>query len=311
MDNDNDKGGNNYSLQEVLNIASNMLGIKPQDLVTLTEDKDLSDFDSINSSLKTIAIERKNKLIDSEFKRGFKKSAKQTEKLFRETFVNEDLTNMQQDDIVMHLRAKLASSTSDKSTKITFNQAMQNDGVKELINSLKSKESNYDNLEKEFKNYKNLQYLKKNALNALESNGAKFSNNPTIRARQIATLENELMKINYKIGEDNKPIILDEDGESQKYNKNTADYWDFDNYILTLSPVDFTTEQETKPNKNIHVPSTKNNNNSVTFGYSKSQVSNFSQEDYDRANKQGLTQEADYILEQMVQNAENQQNLTK
>ncbi len=52
----------------------------------------------------------------------------------------------------------------------------------------------------------------------------------------------------------------------------------------------------------------KNNNNSVTFGYSKSQISNFSQEDYDRANKQGLTQEADYILEQMVQNAENQQN---
>lgn len=308
MDNDNDKGGNNYSLQEVLSIASNMLGIKPQDLVTLTEDNDLSNFDSINSSLKTIAIERKNKLIDSEFKRGFKKSAKQTEKLFRETFVNEDLTNMQQDEIVMHLRAKLASSTSDKSTKITFNQAMQNDEVKELINSLKSKESNYDNLEKEFKNYKNLQYLKKNALNALESNGANFSNNPTIRARQIATLESELMKINYKIGEDNKPIILDEDGENQKYNKDTADYWDFDNYILTLSPVDFTTEQETKPNKNIHVPSTKNNNNSVTFGYSKSQVSNFSQEDYDRANKQGLTQEADYILEQMVQNAENQQN---
>jgi len=307
MDNDNDKGGNNYSLQEVLSIASNMLGIKPQDLVTLTEDNDLSDFDSINSSLKTIAIERKNKLIDSEFKRGFKKSAKQTEKLFRETFVNEDLTNMQQDDIVMHLRAKLAS-TSDNSKKITFNQAMQNDGVKELINSLKSKESNYDNLEKEFKNYKNLQYLKKNALAALESKGANFSNNPTIRARQIATLENELMKINYKIGEDSKPIILDEDGENQKYNKNTADYWDFDNYILTLSPVDFTTEQETKPNKNIHVPSTKNNTNSVNFGYSKSQVSNFSQEDYDRANKQGLTQEADYILEQMVQNAENQQN---
>jgi hypothetical protein len=244
----------------------------------------------------------------TEFKRGFKKSAKQTEKLFRETFVNEDLTNMQQDDIVMHLRAKLAS-TSDKSTKITFNQAMQNDGVKELINSLKSKESNYDNLEKEFKNYKNLQYLKKNALAALESKGANFSNNPTIRARQIATLENELMKINYKIGEDSKPIILDEDGENQKYNKNTADYWDFDNYILTLSPVDFTTEQEAKPNKNIHVPSTKNNNNSVTFGYSKSQISNFSQEDYDRANKQGLTQEADYILEQMVQNAENQQNV--
>lgn len=307
MDNDNDKGGNNYSLQEVLSIASNMLGIKPQDLVTLTEDNDLSDFDSINSSLKTIAIERKNKLIDSEFKRGFKKSAKQTEKLFRETFVNEDLTNMQQDDIVMHLRAKLAS-TSDNSKKITFNQAMQNDGVKELINSLKSKESNYDNLEKEFKNYKNLQYLKKNALNALESKGANFSNNPTIRARQIATLESELMKINYKIGEDSKPIILDEDGENQKYNKNTADYWDFDNYILTLSPVDFTTEQEVKPNKNIHVPSTKNNNNSVNFGYSKSQISNFSQEDYDRANKQGLTQEADYILEQMVQNAENQQN---
>lgn len=310
MDNDNDKGGNNYSLQEVLSIASNMLGIKPQDLVTLTEDNDLSDFDSINSSLKAIAIERKNKLIDSEFKRGFKKSAKQTEKLFRETFVNEDLTNMQQDDIVMHLRAKLASS-SDNSKKITFNQAMQNDGVKELINSLKSKESNYDNLEKEFNNYKNLQYLKKNALNALESKGANFSNNPTIRARQIATLENELMKINYKIGDDNKPIILDEDGENQKYNKNTADYWDFDNYILTLSPVDFTNEQETKPNKNIHVPSTKNNNNSVTFGYSKSQISNFSQEDYDRANKQGLTQEADYILEQMVQNAENQQNINQ
>ena len=308
MDSNNKEGGNNYSLQEVLSIASNMLGIKPQDLVTLTEDKDLSDFDSINSSLKTIAIETKNKLIDSEFKRGFKKSAKQTEKLFRETFVNEDLTNMQQDDIVVHLRAKLAS-TSDNSKKITFNQAMQNDGVKELINSLKSKESNYDNLEKEFNNYKNLQYLKKNALAALESKGANFSNNPTIRARQIATLENELMKINYKIGEDSKPIILDEDGENQKYNKNTADYWDFDNYILTLSPVDFTTEQEVKPNKNIHVPSTKNNTNSVNFGYSKSQVSNFSQEDYDRANKQGLTQEADYILEQMVQNAENQQNV--
>jgi hypothetical protein len=62
MDNENNKGGNNYSLQEVLSIASNMLGIKPQDLVTLTEDKDLSDFDSINSSLKTIAIETKNRV---------------------------------------------------------------------------------------------------------------------------------------------------------------------------------------------------------------------------------------------------------
>jgi hypothetical protein len=100
-------------------------------------------------------------------------------------------------------------------------------------------------------------------------------------------------------------IILDDDGESPLYNKETASHWNFGDYIASLSPVDFVTEQAKKENKTTFVPSKEGAPASNNFGYSKSQVSKFTYDDFKRANKAGNKDEANFIQEQMIANHEN------
>ena len=149
-----------------------------------------------------------------------------------------------------------------------------------------------------------MQQIKQDALNELTKRGAKFSENQKIKRLQLQALEEELSQIKFKRNNDGSIIILDEDGESPLYNKETASHWQFGDYVANLSPVDFVSEVK-KENKTTFVPS-QTGNSVNNFGYTKDQISKFTYDDFKRANKAGKNDEAKFIQEQMINNYENQ-----
>ncbi len=190
------------------------------------------------------------------------------------------------------------------SKAITIQQALNSPEVSTYIKQLQVKADKVDSITTKFESYKTLQNIKADALSELTQRGAKFSDNPKIKKLQLMALEDELSQIKFKRNNDGTITVLDEDGESPLYNKETATHWNFGEYIVNLSPVDFVEEQK-KQDKTTFVPSQKNGTDSNHFGYSKSQMNKFTYEDFNRANKDGRKEEAKFIQEQMISNHEN------
>ena len=143
----------------------------------------------------------------------------------------------------------------------------------------------------------------KHAVQVLESEGANFSSNPAIKARQIKALETELTKHKYSFDDDGTPIPLDDEGQHPRYNKNEGSNWGFKDWAKTFSPVDFGAVEQPKADGGVYVPPNPNNNNS-NHGFSESQLSKLGANDYTDALKSGETAKADFIKEQMYKNTE-------
>ena len=291
-----------FSLQEVINITANLIGATPQDLIEKIEDNDLSNVDSVNSFLKPFVVKKFNEIREESLNKGFRQASKKTERLWSEIF-NEDITGKKLDDIFMETKDML-SNKSDKTKNITIQQALNSSEVREYIESLKSKAEQVDKVQNEFNLFKNLQQIKQDALNELTKRGAKFSENPKIQRLQLQALEDELSQIKFKRNNEGQIIVLDEDGESPLYNKETATHWNFGDYVAKLSPVDFVSEVK-KENKQTFVPS-QTGASTNNFGYTGEQIKKFTYDDFKRANKAGKTEEAKFIQEQMINNFENQ-----
>ena len=199
---------------------------------------------------------------------------------------------------VINITANLLGATPEELTEKV------NDIDLSSVETLKSKAEQVEQVQNEFNLYKNLQHIKQDALNELTKRGAKFSENPKIKRLQLQALEEELSQIKFKRNNDGSIIILDEDGESPLYNKETASHWQFGDYVANLSPVDFVSEVK-KENKTTFVPS-QTGNSVNNFGYNKDQISKFTYDDFKRANKAGKNDEAKFIQEQMINNYENQ-----
>jgi hypothetical protein len=291
-----------FSLEEVINITANLLGAKPEELTEKVNDIDLSSVESLNSFLKPFYVKKFNDLREESLNKGYRQASKKTERLWGEIF-NQDISGKKLDDLFMETKEQL-SNKSDKSKNITIQQALNSQEVRQYIETLKSKAEQVEQVKNEFNSYKNLQQIKQDALNELTKRGAKFSENPKIKRLQLQALEEELSQIKFKRNNDGSIIILDEDGESPLYNKETASHWQFGDYVANLSPVDFVSEVK-KENKTTFVPS-QTGNSVNNFGYTKDQISKFTYDDFKRANKAGKNDEAKFIQEQMINNYENQ-----
>lgn len=291
-----------FSLQEVINITANLLGAMPEDLTSKVEDNDLNSIESLNSFLKPFYVKKFNDLREESLNKGYRQASKKTERLWGEIF-NEDISGKKLDDLFMETKEQL-SNKSDKSKNITIQQALNSPEVRQYIESLKEKAEQVEKVQTDFNLYKNLQQIKQDALNELTERGAKFSENPKIKRLQLQALEEELSQIKFKRNNDGNIIILDEDGESPLYNKETASHWEFGDYVASLSPVDFVSEIK-KEDKKTFVPS-QTGNSVNNFGYTKEQINKFTYDDFKRANKAGKTDEAKFIQEQMIVNYENQ-----
>lgn len=295
-----------FSAQEVINLTAALIGTKPQDLIEKIEDNDLTTFDNLSGFLKPFTVKRLNELREESVNKGFRQASKKTERLWEEVF-QENIQGKKLEDLFMEHKTQINSTTSKevKSKEITIQQALNSPEVSTYIKELQAKADKVDNVTTKFESYKTLQNIKADALNELTERGAKFSDNPKIKKLQLMALEEELSQIKFKRNNDNTITVLDEDGESPLYNKETATHWNFGEYIANLSPVDFVEEQQKKQDKNTFVPSQKNGNDSNHFGYSKQQVSKFTYDDFNRANKDGRKEEANFIQEQMISNHEN------
>ncbi len=302
----NSNSEKHFSVKEVINLTASLIGSQPEDLINLIEDNDLSNFDALSSFIKPFAVKRLNTLREESVNKGFRQASKKTERLWGEVF-HEDITGKKLEDLFMEHKNNLNTKTqkSDKSKTITIQQALNSDEVRKYVEELQQKADQAEAIKSEFTSFKTLQAIKADALNELTTRGAQFSQNPKIKKLQLQALEDELSQIKFKRNNDGTITILDEDGESPLYNKETANHWNFGDYIQSLSPVDFVTEPPKKDNKNTFVPSQKNGTNGKNFGYSKDQISKFTYDDFNRANKEGKTDEAKFIQEQMINNFEN------
>lgn len=293
-----------FSSQEVITLTATLLGANPQDLIEKIEDNDLSSLDSISSFIKPFATKFKNELREESLNKGYRQAAKKTERLWQEVF-NQDITGKKLEDLFMEQKQLLSDkgSKNDKS-KLTLQQALQSEEVRQHIEELKQKASKADEVENSFSAYKNLMQIKQDALDELTKRGAKFSSNSKVKALQMAALEDELSSMKFKRDIDGNIIILDEDGESPLYNKNEAANWNFGDYLQHHSPLDFEQPQSKKQDKNTFTPDNKGGSSS-TFGFSQSQISKLGYEDYKRALDAGEAQKADFIKGKMYENLEN------
>jgi hypothetical protein len=292
----------NFNLQEVANIAAEILGATPEDLNNALSENEINNADELKSILKPYAVKRFNGLREEALNKGFRQASKKVERLWGEVF-NEDISGQKLEDLFINYRDKLRSKKpgEDQKQNITLQKALQSDEIKQYINGLKQQAAEAEQIRNDFKSFKNLQTIKAQALNVLNENGANFSQNPQIKARQMAALESELKRLNFK-NENGEFTILDDDGQPL-FNKETANYWNFNDYIKTLSPVDFLSAQ-TKENKKTFVPMDKGQNGN-NYGFNESQLNGLNYDDFKAALNSGDTEKANFIQNQMIKNYEN------
>jgi len=293
---------NQFNIKDVVNITADILGATPTDLLEKIGENEIQNADQLTSFLKPYAVKRYNDLRDESLNKGFRQASKKVERLWSEVF-NEDITGKKLEDLFVQHREKYTKApptTADK-TNITLQKALQSNEVKTYIDGLKAAASEAEAIKNEFNSFRNLQSIKAEAMNVLSQNGANFSTNPQIKARQIAALESELKALKFT-KENGQIVLIDADG-APLFNKETAQNWAFNDYVKTLSPVDFLQPQTTKENKNTFVPSDKGQGGNA-HGFTPNQLKTLGYEDFKRALNSGDTEKANFIQEQMIINHE-------
>lgn len=286
--------------EAVLQTVAKITNIQLEDLTEMVGD-DLVSTDDIFDAIKPVVTRWKNDTRDEQINKGYRQASKKTERLMKEVFNDFEFEGKTQEDYFMQLRDEMSNkSTPTTKSKITLQQALQSDEIKAEFERFKQYENQYNSLQKEFEDYKNLQLVQSAAMNVLSSLGANFSSNPTIRERQEKAFIQELKNHKFKKLEDGKLAVVDEDG-NPLYNKQTADYYQFDDFVRSLSPVDFV---EKKQDNKVYTPS---NSSKVSnpLGMTAEQIKGLTIDDYYAAKNSGDTERANAIYEQMKQNIAN------
>lgn len=286
--------------EAVLKTVATITNIDFQDLTEMVGD-DLASTEDIFNAIKPAVTRWKNDTREEQLNKGYRQAAKKTERLMKEVFTDFEFEGKTQEDYFMQLRDEMsAKGTPAAKSKITLQQALQSEEIKNEFERFKQFETQYNSLQKEFDEYKNLQLVQSAAMGVLSSLGANFSSNPTIRERQEKAFIQELKNHKFKKLEDGQLAVVDEDG-NPLYNKQTADYYKFDDFVKGLSPVDFVQQ---KQDKQIHTPnSTAKVSNGL--GLTTEQLKGLTIDDYYAAKNAGDTERANAIYEQMKQNIAN------
>ena len=296
MPNENEKL---YTVEDLLNITAIILGKNNTELVALTKDIDLTNFDTLKSEIKAISVSERNAMRKAEFDRGFKKSKTQTEETIKELFPNENFEGKDgKEPLVSDILAAIKEKTAvDKSKQITAEQAYNVPEVQQKIKELKAIADTANAAKFDFEKYKTNQIIKQYALDVMEKKGAVFSTDPTRKAIQMEALEASLSKHIIKIF-DGKPVVMDSEGINPKYDAIEGKTLEFDSFVQQISPVDFNTTVH-KQDKTTYTPQiTTSTTNS--YGYTDTQLKSMDlYEEFSKKNKEGKTAEADFLYKEM------------
>ncbi len=271
-----------YTQKEVLEIVAKTTAIAAQELVDATEGKEFLDSKALLDAINPIAVTKRNELINREFDKAKGKVSKKVEKRLAELFPDGDFEGKDVDAILEGLPTVIKPATKDNSTtKLTIEQALQIEGVKKLVEAGEKATAELKVLKGDFENYKSNQKVMQKAIAEAEKQGAAFSSDPVIRARQLKAYEAEITRFKYKEDAQGNLTVLDEEGTHAKHNESTGKPWEFADFIKGLSPVDFKEPQQQAQDKNIPMPN--GSGNVVNFGFSKEALKTLGEAEYRNA----------------------------
>jgi len=291
-----------FTLKEVLDIVSKTNAITAQDLVEATEGKEFTDSKALLDVINPIAVSKRNELIDREFNKAKGKVSKKVEKRLAEIFQDEDFEGKDVDAILEMLPTKVKPQTNN-STKLTIEQALQIEGVKKLIDAGQKATEELKVLKGDFESYKSNQKVLQKAVAEAEKQGAQFSSDPVIRARQIKAFEAEVTRFKYQEDAQGNLTPLDDEGQYPRHNATTGKEFAFSEFIKGLSPVDFKAEQQAQADKSIPLPN--NNANVQNHGFTSESLKNVGLKEYQQAINDGHLAKAEFIKKTITERAEN------
>jgi len=294
-----------FTLKEVLDIVSKTNAISAQDLVEATEGKEFTDAKALLDVIDPIAVKKRNELIDREFGKAKGKVSKKVEKRLAEIFQDEDFEGKDVDAILEILPTKIKPQQNNSTTKLTIEQALQIEGVKKLVDAGQKAVDELKVLKGDFESYKSNQKVLQKAVAEAEKQGAQFSSDPVIRARQIKAFEAEVTRFKYQEDAQGNLIPLDDEGQYPRHNATTGKEFAFAEFIKGLSPVDFKAEQQAPADKPIPLPN--GNANVQNFGFTAESLKNVGEQEYRHALLiEKNPSKAEFIKKQITERAEKQ-----
>lgn len=292
-----------YTQKEVLDIVAKTTAIAAQDLVDATEGKEIADVKALLDVINPIAVKGRNELIDMQFNKAKGKVSKKVEKRLAELFPDGDFEGKDVDSILDILPTIVKPTAQNNSTKITTEQALNIPEVKTLIDKGRKAEEDLKKLNGDFESYKSNQKVMQKAIAEAEKQGAAFSADPVIRARQLKAFESEITRFKYKEDDAGNLIPLDDEGEHPRHNQGTGKNWEFSEFIKGLSPVDFKTEVE-KQNNNKPIPLPNGAGGVQNYGLTAEALKTIGAKEYSEALSKGEIAKAEFIKKTITERAE-------
>ena len=276
-----------YKLDEVLGMFSKALKLDE----TLVLDGESNGRTELQKLLSSAVEDRFKTVEDNTFGKAYKKAKKEAQDEVANHF---EVSNKGKLDDVLS-RIELPSGEDTASQKeLTLSEVLATDNpvsrkIKELKKLKTDWKQQYDDLKLEYANKEHFSKVESKAMQVLESLNPVYGGN---KERLMKFFKTELMQSKYKFDGDTIQI-LDAEGNPM-LSENGIDHMKFENHIRSLSPFEFSEQQQqvTKPNPITH-PSTSTTPNN--FGYSKEQIKELSYNDYNKAKQSGDLAKAEFV----------------
>jgi len=292
-----------YSLQDVLGVFSKALAnTTAADLAEMVTENNLSSLTEVGDYVKGLVVQQKKDFGTSEFGKGRKKSAKDTERLLQKHFSSIDFDGAETQEDFFEKVATHQKAISDKSNNITLEKALQVPEVAQKFKDLKLQASKVEELQNSnSKIQRNFEILNW-SIPLLEQQGAQFSKDPARRKRQVNAFLAEIDRGNFKDDGKGGYIPVNNDGD-HLMNQDT-EKWDSLDYLKTLTIVDFANPQDqNNSNKDTaYFPNKEQNSGGANFGFTKDSIKSFTSEDYTAALKAKEPEKAAFIKKALIEN---------
>lgn len=278
-----------YKLDEVLAMFSKALKLD-ETLVLDGESNGRTELQALLSG----AVQDRFKIVeDNTFGKAYKKAKKEAQDEVANHF---EVSNKGKiEDVLARVELPSVEDTTTQK-ELTLSEVLATDNpvsrkIKELKKLKTDWKQQYDDLKLEYANKEHFSKVESKAMQVLESLNPVYGGN---KDRLMKFFKSELMQSKYKFENDNIQI-LDSEGNPM-LSENGIDHLKFENHIRSLSPFEFSEQQQqvTKPNPISHPTTTTTSN---TFGYSKEQLKTLSYDDYNKAKQSGDSAKAKFIAE--------------
>ena len=280
-----------YKLDEVLSMFTKALKLEE----ALTLDGNSNGRTELQKLLSKAVESRFQTVEDNTFGKAYKKAKREAQEDVASHF---DVSNKGKLEDVLN-RINLPSDETTASPKeLTLSEVLATDNpvsrkIKELKKLKGDWKQQYDDLKAEYANKEHFSKVESKAMQILESLNPVYGGN---KERLMKFFKSELMQSKYKF-ENDTIQILDSEGNPM-LSENGIDHLKFENHIRSLSPFEFSEQQQQASKTNpISHPSTTTTSN--TFGYSKEQLKDLSFDDYNKAKQSGDKAKADFIYQAM------------